>query len=163
MKSRRLIIQSIGNKIEIACDLLKTARVQCTKMMSEFLARIDATHIREGKHFEVRKFRKSGPLQRYNLGVVKLRHIVIGESISRFVIDLKARIELQHIQQLKQRKRLNKKCKEIHFKDNTTSFGEITPMLVIILLVERVEEKKNAKTTAITICFSCALDMVDAF
>ena len=74
-------------------------------MLEQSIARIDIGNVDERKVPEVGELGEGGLLQGRDLVVMKLRHIVIREWIAQLLAYLEARVELEHLEELKAKKK----------------------------------------------------------
>lgn len=108
--SQELFIQSMPIKrrfqvfwdqVQVAGNFLQAAGVESAEMLLERLSGVDVGHIGQRKVLEIGKLGEGRLLQRGDLLVVHLGHVMIAEAVAGLVVDLETRIKLEHLQKLK--------------------------------------------------------------
>ena len=78
------------------------------KVFGQRLGRVDAGHVGQNEAAQFGIFDQQRLLQRRDAAVVQLGHVLIGQRVARLVVDLEARVKLEHVQQLQNHKQTKK-------------------------------------------------------
>lgn len=97
--------QIFGDQIQVAGNLLQAGCIESAEMSLECLSSVDAGDVRQREVSQVGKLSERSLLKRCDLFVVRLCHVVVAQAVAGLVVDLEARIKLEHLQQLESRQR----------------------------------------------------------